>query len=88
MVYDWNKIEKNLPERVKQARIEANMTQQELAYALGLTGESSWQKVSRIENGRYPELTLDRMIRICIALNKPMEYFIGKPCILSNKKEG
>lgn len=58
--------------RVKQARAEAGLTQQELAERAGLKNGAN---VSRIERGKT-NLTPKRMRRISDATKKPLEFFV------------
>jgi transcriptional regulator with XRE-family HTH domain len=58
--------------RVKQAREEAGLTQQELAERAGLKNGAN---VSRVETGRT-QLTPKRMRKIAEATRKPLEFFV------------
>lgn len=59
---------------VKQAREEANLTQQELADRTGLKHA---QSVSRIERG-VTSVPMGRLRRIAEATGKPLSYFVGE----------
>src|SRR6266566_1560158 len=61
--------------RVKQARDEAGLTQQELAERIGLKNGAN---LSRIERGKT-RLTTKRMVRIANATKKPAEFFVRDP---------
>ena len=54
--------------RIKIARLENNMNQQQLAYAVGVTR----QTISMIESGNYNP-TLNLCIAICKALGKTLD---------------
>lgn len=59
-------------QRIRQAREEARLTQEQLAQRLGMSdsGLTLWEKGTR----RIP---LDQLERIAVELGKPMWYFLG-----------
>ena len=60
----------NLAQWVANARKQANLTQEELAEAIGFSGKGS---VSAIENGRNKP-TFDIMVKISEICNYPLPY--------------
>ncbi len=58
--------------RIKIARLENDMNQQQLAYAVGVTR----QTISMIEFGNYNP-TLNLCIAICKALGKTLDELFG-----------
>ena len=63
-----------LGRRIKQAREEADLTQQELADRIGV---QTAQSVSRYERGET-EVRMRRIERIAEATGKPLEFFVGE----------
>lgn len=63
---------KEIADRIKKARLSKGMSQQELAYALGLKDRSS---IAKIEHDTY-EISLDRIKEIASALNVDADYLI------------
>jgi transcriptional regulator with XRE-family HTH domain len=66
---------KKLGKRIKLARVEADMTQADLAEATGILQKS----VSRYETGTSLP-TLETLERISKALKKPFGYFLDNDC--------
>ena len=62
-----------LNERIKQARIEKNMTQAQLARVLGISQPAIW----KIENNET-ELTVNRLFAIAEALGVDAEALIAR----------
>ncbi|MBB4826318.1 putative transcriptional regulator [Sporosarcina luteola] len=62
---------------LKVARVQANLTQQELAVKVGITR----QTISLIEKGTYNP-TLKLCLTICYAVNKTLDeiFWIDKEC--------
>lgn len=60
---------------VAKARVEAMMTQLQLAHAIGLAGEDAGAAISRLENGEQ-EPRLGKLIRIAEALGVPLESLL------------
>lgn len=58
-------------ERVKAARIERNITQEELCEKCGCTTSH----LSRLENGKA-EVSLELLFKLSIELEKSMDYFV------------
>lgn len=68
----------NLGEKIRAARLEAGLTQSEVATHFGLT----YQAVQRWENGTtHPGIK--RLATLSRVLSKPIEYFISEPRIES-----
>ncbi len=63
---------KEIAERIKQARLDKGMTQDELAKALGLKSRSS---INKIEKDTY-ELGLDRIKKIAKVLDVDPDYLV------------
>lgn len=60
-----------VPTRMKNVRIEKNMTQRDLAEASGVPQD----RISRYENGQ--PMNTDTLIRILKALEVSADYFLG-----------
>lgn len=62
---------KKLGKRIKLARIELDMTQEDLAQAI----EAKQKSISRYETGiAFP--SLETLSKLAKALNKPLGYFV------------
>lgn len=64
----------HLADRIRQARVEAELSRETLAGDLGV----SLATVVRYETGRTKRLSADRLIEIAKATGKPLSYFLGK----------
>jgi repressor LexA len=60
-------------ERVRKARIEANMTQEKLSAETGLRQFH----ISSIESGRIREVRSDTLIKLSCALKVTSDYLLG-----------
>ncbi len=60
-----------VPTRMKDVRIEKNMTQRDLAEVSGVPQD----RISRYENGQ--PMNTDTLVRIIRALNVSADYFLG-----------
>ena len=60
-------------ERVRKARIEANMTQEKLSAETGLRQFH----ISSIESGRIREVRSDTLIKLSCALKVSSDYLLG-----------
>lgn len=69
--------------RIKLARVERNLTQQELADAVGVTR----QTISLIEKGKYNP-TLKLCLAICRTLNKTLNDLFWEDEINNEKNTG
>lgn len=69
----FERVNRRIGARVKDARLEAGMTQSELATCLA-GRQKSW--ISLIEQGRIGLNTLD-FIRLSDVLDKPLHYFFS-----------
>ncbi len=69
-----NKFAIWIGDRVRQARMEANITQEQLAKIT----YSHLNTIGKIENGRV-EPTITTLILIATALDKPITYFLPLP---------
>lgn len=65
---------KTLGERVKQARLEKNWSQVELAAAAGLSNAA----ISELERDITEKPKMDTLLRVCRALGKDITYFTGQ----------
>lgn len=66
-------METGIGKRIKQQRLELNLTQSELASRLGLTSKST---ICKIETG-VDNLTLDRVVKFAEALECTPGYLMG-----------
>jgi transcriptional regulator with XRE-family HTH domain len=67
-------LDKSLGLRIRQARNEAKLSQDELGLALGVT----FQQVQKYEKG-VNRVSGVRLVQMCRTLNKPMEFFLDAP---------
>jgi transcriptional regulator with XRE-family HTH domain len=63
---------KAIGNRIKAARLSANLTQEEVAAPLGI-GRAAY---SNIENG-HSMVTVDHLLKLPQILHKPVTYFLG-----------
>lgn len=64
-------------DRIKAARLAANMTQLALAHALGRTGSNAGAYISHVESGGYLP-RIDTLQRIAAALGVPLEKLLSR----------
>jgi transcriptional regulator with XRE-family HTH domain len=64
---------KEIVDRIKEARLFRGMTQQNLADALGKTSAA----ISDLERGKVQVSAID-LLKLAAVLNKPIEYFYGE----------
>lgn len=85
--YDFNDIIDEIKERLREARINAGYTQEELAKGLyvGRTAVTMWEKSDKKEDGKKCGTlpSIDNMYRICNILNVDMDYLLGASDIKS-----
>ena len=66
-----------LPQRIKEARLKAGLSQEQLGIRIGLEPESASTRMNRYELGkRTPDFGL--MTRIAAELNFPTTYFYAE----------
>lgn len=63
----------NVQIRLKQARINARLTQQEMADRLGV----SQQAYQKIEVGRTSDMRISTLFKLCQILNVSSDWLIG-----------
>lgn len=63
---------KEIGERIRAARRDANLTQDELGEALGLSGNA----ISKIENG-YSSITVESLLKLPSILDRSLSYFLN-----------
>jgi transcriptional regulator with XRE-family HTH domain len=63
----------SLAQKIRQARVDADLTREELAVALGV----SLSTVVRYETGRT-EPTYSKLARVARATKQPVAFFVGK----------
>lgn len=63
----------NVQIRLKQARLNAKLTQQEMADRLGVT-QQAYQK---IEIGRTSDMRISTLFKLCQILNVSADWLIG-----------
>lgn len=63
----------NVQIRLKQARITAGLTQQEIATRLGVT-QQAYQK---IEIGRTPDMRISTLYKLCQILDVSSDWLLG-----------
>lgn len=68
----WSGEIKEIGERLREARRDANLTQDELGEALGLSGNA----ISKIENG-YSSITVESLLKLPSILDRPLSYFLN-----------
>lgn len=62
-------MKKSIPQKLKQARLDAGITQAQLAEKTGLQQEA----ISRIESGKH-QITAGTLEKICEALGVTIEF--------------
>jgi len=67
--------------RVRQARLDIDMSQQKLGDALGL----SFQQVQKYEKGMN-RIATSTLVTIATALQRPISYFVDEPKYKKNTK--
>ena len=67
-------VDKAVGLKIRQARLEADLSQSELGLKLGV----SFQQIQKYEKG-VNRVTPGRLIEISKALGKPMAYFLEEP---------
>ena len=65
------KIQNELGRRLKALRIDNNLTQDELAYAVKISRDH----LSNIENGKYP-INLKNLYKLATYFNVDIKYFL------------
>ena len=65
-------INSYIGKRIKLARVEKDMSQQELAMRINVAQGT----ISEYERGTVP-ITIDRLFEIARVLEKPVQYFLG-----------
>ena len=65
------KIQNELGRRLRALRIDNNMTQDELAYAVKISRDH----LSNIENGKYP-INLKNLYKLAVYFNVDIKYFL------------
>ena len=65
------KIQNELGRRLRVLRIDNNMTQDELAYAVKISRDH----LSNIENGKYP-INLKNLYKLAVYFNVDIKYFL------------
>lgn len=63
----------NVQNRLKQARLNAKLTQQEMATRLGV----SQQAYQKIEIGRTADMRISTLYKLCQILNVSADWLIG-----------
>ena len=76
MEEEMRKFRAEFGDRVRTKRVEANMTQEELAKALGYSDENGKGMVSKIENGKT-EPPLNKLNTFARVLNTSIVYLMG-----------
>lgn len=69
-----HKLTKTISQRIKKARQEAGISQEQLADKLGLSGNNV---ISRWENGRG-RISVDQLAKIADLTHRPISYFFGE----------
>ena len=62
----------NLADKIRKARMEAGLSQAEVAKRIGTTQSA----VARLENGNYERLSLSTLLKVTRALNRRMSLEI------------
>ena len=68
-------VPSTIPERIKQARLDAGLTQQKLGELCGYTGDSAQVTVRRWEAGSRP-IPLEKLRTVARLLNLTLEDLI------------
>ena len=68
------KLTKTIGQKIKKARQEAKISQEQLADNLGLSGNNV---ISRWENG-LGRISVDQLIKIAELTHRPVSYFFGE----------
>lgn len=69
-----HKLTKTVSQRIKRARQEAGISQEQLADKLGLSGNNV---ISRWEN-RRGSISVDQLAKIAELTHRPISYFFGE----------
>ena len=69
---DMTTLAKTIGNKIKAARLSADLTQEEVAVPLGI-GRAAY---SNIENG-HSLVTVDHLLKLPKVLHKPVTYFLG-----------
>ncbi|MGL6288942.1 helix-turn-helix domain-containing protein [Aeromonas caviae] len=71
------------PERLKQARKKAGISQKELGVRAGMDDSSASGRMNHYERGRHvPDI--DTMRKLANVLGKPLSYFFAKMILVRN----
>lgn len=60
--------------KIRQAREDAQLSQQAMAVAMGV----SVSTVVRYESGRTKRITADKLLDVARVTRKPLSYFLGR----------
>lgn len=67
----------SLPQRIRQARREAGLSQERLAQLIGV----SHRQMQRMEYGDAPDIGVGMLERIALATGKPLTWFVAREIV-------